>query len=112
MEKSKKPENSVQVKTDIKKDKVRDPRSKAATSNLVKPHGNELLPPGFSNGDEFPDCLLVHTHGIVNGKLISRHALLDVTRSIHTRNVCDTRERRAVVSNRRSAMKRNGASTT
>jgi hypothetical protein len=112
MEKSKKSENSVEVKTDVKKDKVRGPRSTAATSNLVKPHGNKLLPSGFANSDELSDRLLVHTHGIVNGELISRHALLDVTRSIHTRNVRDARERRAVVSYRRSAMKRDGASTT
>jgi len=68
--------------------------------------------PGFFDDDELLDGLLVHAHGIVDGKFIPRHALVDVTGPVHAGNVCDARERRAVGPHRRSTVKWDGTSTT
>jgi len=78
---------------------------------LVKSDGSKLSPSVFTDGSEFLDRLVVQAHGVVDGELVSRHALLDVTRSAHARNVRDARERRAVNSLRRSTVKWDGAST-
>jgi hypothetical protein len=81
-------------------------------SSLVKSNGNKALPPEFCNGQEFLDAVFIHALGIINGKLISGHALVDVTRPAHARNIGDARERCAVNSHRGSTMKWDGAPTT
>jgi len=90
---------------------LRSSKSSYIVPSLIKSDGNELFPSIFGNGDELPDRLVVHAHGIIDGEFISRHALVDVARPVHTRNIRDARERRAVSSERRSAMKWDRAST-
>lgn len=51
-----------------------------------------MFPSLIVNGDKLLDRLFVHAHGIINGKSISRGALLDITGPAHTRNVRDARE--------------------
>lgn len=68
--------------------------------------------PEFFDDDELPDGLLVHAHGIVDGKFVSRHALVDAARPIRAGNIRDARERRAVDPHRRITVKWNGTSTT
>ena len=82
-----------------------------AIPSLVKSYWNKIFPSMFANCDELVDRLLVHAHGIVNRKSITRRALLDVTRAVHARNVRDAGERRAVNSLRRSTVKWDGTST-
>lgn len=81
-------------------------------SSLVKSNGNKPLPPEFGNGQEFVDGVFIHTLGIVNGELISGHALVNVTGPAHAGNIGDAGKRRAVNPHGRSTMKWDGASTT
>jgi hypothetical protein len=78
---------------------------------LVKSNGNEPSPSVLRDGGKLTDRLVVQAHGIVDSELISRRALLDVTRPVHARNVRGARKRRAVDSHRRSTVKWDGAST-
>jgi len=71
-----------------------------------------MFPSIFSDSEELLDCLLIHAHGIVGGELISGHALVNIARPTRARNICNARERCAVGSKGRSAMKGDGASAT
>jgi len=71
-------------------------KQQIAVSSLVKSDGNKPLPPEFRNGQEFLDSVVIHTLGIINGELISGHALVDITGSAHARNIGDARKRCAV----------------
>lgn len=75
------------------------------TPNLVKSHWGEPLPPKFGDRRELLGRLLVHTRGVIRSELVSGHALVDITRPVHARNVGDARERRAVSSKGRSTVK-------
>jgi len=100
------------VEIDRRESKVRgSSKQRAVPARLVETHGKELFPPEFRNGYELVDGLFVHAHGVIEGELITGHALVDVTRAAHARNVGDSRERGAVNSQRRSAMKWDRAST-
>ena len=72
---------------------------------LVNPRGSKPFPPEFSDCRELIDRLFVHTHRIINRELIPRHALVDITRPVHARNVRDARERGAVSPEWRSPVK-------
>lgn len=86
-------------------------QQEATKTNLVDPHGRIPSPPELGDRGELVDGLVVHAHGVVNGELVSRHALVDVARPFHAGNVGDAGERSAVSSEGRSTMKGDRAST-
>lgn len=86
-------------------------KQRGVPAGLVETHRNELFPPEFRNGHELVDGLFVHAHGVIKGELITGHALVDITRAVHARNVGNARERGAINSQRRSTVKWDRAST-